>query len=190
MDINEVLFIYINQHLQNTVLDMIMPGITYLGGFIILILVVIALIVFAHMTKRQTLKRVAVIALIALLFSDLIAVALKNFVHEPMPFMSLSNVHLIVTENDPNSFPSGHATSTLAVVSVFLLNMYELAKKHHVIFDIALVVFAVIIMFSRVYCGVHYPFDVLAGALIGIFGALIVNHFSDKIFTILKLIRR
>ena len=96
-------------------------------------------------------------------------------------------MHLIIAENDPNSFPSGHATSTLAVVSVFLLNMDDLVKKYHVVIDIALLVFAVIIMFSRVYCGVHYPFDVLAGALIGISGALIVNYFKDNIFTILRL---
>ena len=187
MDINEALFIYINQHLQNPTLDMIMSGITDLGGFIILILVVLALIIFAHLTKRQTLKRVAIIALIALLLSDLIAVFLKNYVHEPRPFMTLKNVHLIVTENDSNSFPSGHATSTLAVISVFLLNMDDLVKKYHVIIDFALLIFAVLIMFSRVYCGVHYPFDVLAGALIGILGALVVNYFKDKIYTILRL---
>lgn len=187
MDINEALFIYINQHLQNPTLDMIMSGITDLGGFIILILAVLALLIFAHLTKRRTLKRVAIIALVALLLSDLIAVFLKNYVHEPRPFMALKNVHLIIAENDPNSFPSGHATSTLAVVSVFLLNMDDLVKKYHVVIDIALLVFAVIIMFSRVYCGVHYPFDVLAGALIGISGALIVNYFKDNIFTILRL---
>lgn len=187
MDINEALFIYINQHLQNPTLDMIMSGITDLGGFIILILAVFALLIFAHLTKRQTLKRVAAIALIALLLSDLVAVFLKNYVHEPRPFMTLKNVHLIIAENDPNSFPSGHATSTLAVVSAFLLNMDDLTKKYHVVIDIALLVFAVIIMFSRVYCGVHYPFDVLAGALIGISGALVVNYFKDRIFTVLRL---
>lgn len=187
MDINEALFIYINQHLQNPTLDMIMSGITDLGGFIILILAVFALLIFAHLTKRQTLKRVAAIALIALLLSDLVAVFLKNNVHEPRPFMTLKNVHLIIAENDPNSFPSGHVTSTLAVVSVFLLNMDDLVEKYHVVIDIALLVFAVIIMFSRVYCGVHYPFDVLAGALIGISGALVVNYFKDRIFTVLRL---
>ena len=89
MDINEALFIYINQHLQNPTLDMIMSGITDLGGFIILILAVFALLIFAHLTKRRTLKRVAIIALVALLLSDLIAVFLKNYVHEPRPFMAL-----------------------------------------------------------------------------------------------------
>ncbi|WP_458405324.1 phosphatase PAP2 family protein [Methanobrevibacter sp.] len=187
MDINEILFIYINQFLQNPTLDIIMPAITHFGGFIWLILIVIALIIVASITKRQTLKKIAIIALIALIFSDLITVLIKNYVHNPRPFMALDNVRLLIAENDPNSFPSGHATSTLAVVSVFLLNMEDLVKKHHIIVDVVLAVFAVLIMFSRVYCGVHYPADVLVGALIGIFGAFIVNFYKDKIFKFLRL---
>lgn len=180
MDINDILFIYINQYLTNPTLDMIMPIITHFGGFISLILIVLALIVFASVTKRHTLRKVAIIALVALIFSDLIAVLIKNYVHAPRPFMSLDNVNVLVVENDPNSFPSGHATSTLAVVSVFLLNMEDLLKRYHVIVDIILAIFAVLIMFSRVYCGVHYPADVLVGALIGIFGAFIVNAFFNR----------
>lgn len=188
MNINEGLFIYINQHMQNSVLDMIMPMITHFGGFIWLLLIVLAIFLYAKVTKRDALKKVAAIALVALLFSDLIALLLKQIVQEPRPFMSLENVRLLIPESDPCSFPSGHATSTLAVVSIFLLNMENLAKKHHVIIDIALLIFAIVIMFSRIYVGVHYPFDVLCGALIGIAGALIVNKYKDKILSLLERI--
>lgn len=188
MNINEGLFIYINQYMQNSVLDAVMPIITHFGGFIWLILIVFAIFLFAKVTRRETLKKVALLALIALLVSDLIALLLKQIVQEPRPFVTLENVRQLIPESDPCSFPSGHATSTLAVVSIFLLNMDDLIKKHQVIIDIALAAFAIVIMFSRLYVGVHYPFDVLCGALIGIVGAFTVNYYKDRILSIYERI--
>ncbi len=76
----------------------------------------------------------------------------------------------------------------MAVVSVFLLNMDDLVKKHQILIDIVLAIFAVLVVISRVYCGVHYPDDVIIGALIGIFGAFIVNRFKDRIFEFVKVV--
>ena len=59
--------------------------------------------------------------------------------------------------------------------------MKELTKKYYVAVDVALVIFAVLILFSRMYVGVHYPGDILAGTIVGLVGALIINKFKDKI---------
>lgn len=186
---NVEIFNFFNHTLQNPVLDRIMPILTNFGEFEFLLLIVIAVILYAQITRRKTLKKVAIIALAALLFSDAIAFVLKHIVHEPRPFMSLDNVRLLVREDDLNSFPSGHTTSTISVVTVLILNMKELAKKHYLILDIILVIFAVLIGFSRMYVGVHYPGDVLAGAIIGLIGAFTINHFKDKIFDILDRLK-
>lgn len=189
MSINNNLFIYINSNLQNPFFDGVMPVITQFGDFIFILLVVMAILLYAKISKRETLKKVAIVALIALLFSDVIALLLKHIIQEPRPFMALENVRLLIVENDPCSFPSGHASSTFAVVSVFIFNMEKLAKRYHLLISAVLLVFAITILFSRVYCGVHYPEDVAAGAIIGIFGALIVNRFKEKIFGYLKIMR-
>ena len=186
MNVNVDIFNFFNHALQNPVLDGIMPILTHFGDFKFLLLIVIAVILYAQITRRETLKKVAIIALAALLFSDAIAFVLKHMVHEPRPIMSLDNVRLLVREDDLNSFPSGHTTSTVAVVTALILNMKELSKKHYLILDIALVIFAVLIGFSRMYVGVHYPGDVLAGAVIGLIGAFAINHFKNQIFDILE----
>ncbi|MBP3790938.1 MAG: phosphatase PAP2 family protein [Methanobrevibacter sp.] len=187
-NINVDLFNFFNHGLQSPIFDGIMPIFTHFGGFKFLVLILVAVILYARITKRDTLKKVAIITLGALLFSAAIAFVLKHVVHEPRPFMSLDNVHLLITEDDLNSFPSGHATSTFAVVTSLILNMKELVKKNHLVIDIALVIFAVLIIFSRMYVGVHYPGDVLAGAIVGIVGALIINKFKDRIYSISRLL--
>ena len=59
--------------------------------------------------------------------------------------------------------------------------MKKLTEKHYKVIDIFLIIFAVLIAFSRIYVGVHYPFDVLAGIILGLFGAFVVNKYKDNI---------
>lgn len=184
-NINVDIFNFFNHSLQNPFLDSVMPFFTHFGGFKFLILIIIAFVLYAHITKRKTLRNIAIITLIAVLFSDAIAFVLKHVIHEPRPFMSLDNVHLLISEDDLNSFPSGHTTTTVALVVSLVLNMKELAKKHYLIIDILLVIFAILIPFSRMYVGVHYPGDILAGAVIGLIGALIINKFKNQIISLL-----
>ena len=189
MNINVELFNFFNHAFQNPVLDNVMAALTHFGDFKFLLLILIAVILYAHITRRETLKKVAIIAFAALLFSDAIAFFLKHVVHEPRPFMTLDNARLLIAEDDLNSFPSGHVTSTVAVVTALVLNMGELSKKHHLIIDAFLIIFAVLIAFSRMYVGVHYPGDILAGAVIGLIGAFAVNHFKVLIFDILERLK-
>ena len=181
MSVNVDMFYFFNHNFQNPIFDAVMPVVTHFGGFKVLVVVLIAIILYAHLKGKRTLKRLTILALIAFLCSDIVTAILKHIICEPRPFVTLDNVHLLIAEDDPLSFPSGHTTSTFSVVTFFVLNMNELAKRHYKLIDAALIIFAVVIPFSRMYVGVHYPGDVLAGALIGIAGALIVNKYKNSI---------
>jgi len=99
--------------------------------------------------------------------ADLVAAILKNVVDRPRP-------PSVVPEADPqlggtlgSSLPSGHAATSFAG-AVVLSYLFPRALPW-------LVTLAVAIGFSRVYVGVHYPFDVFAGAVVGAsVGALVV----------------
>ena len=174
--INVDLFNYINHNLQNPFFDFIMPIITHLGGFKILIVACVLVFVLSIIYKNDNVKRIVLLCALSLLIAGGIAVLLKNAVLEPRPFVSLSNVHLLIAEDDPNSFPSGHTTSTFAVISVL---MFKLRNK---LWAVVLLFWGILIGFSRIYVGVHYPLDVLAGAIIGIVIAYLVYRYEDKIY--------
>ena len=110
--------------------------------------------------------------LIALLVSVSIAVfSIKALVGRARPCSSLAEVHALVfhAPTDP-SFPSGHAAGAFAVAAfvTFELAVHPLAK-------VAMFVIAAGIGLSRIVLGVHFPSDVLAGALLGIVAALSVS---------------
>ena len=180
-NVNVDLFYFFNHNFQNPIFDAIMPVVTHFGGFKVLVVVLIAIILYAHLKDKKTLKKIGILALVAFLCSDIVVAILKHLIREPRPFVTLDNVHLLINETDPLSFPSGHTASTVSFVTFFVLNMKELAKKHYKIIDAALILFAVTIPFSRMYVGVHYPGDVLAGAVIAILGAWIVNKYKTRV---------
>ncbi|MGZ7047131.1 MAG: phosphatase PAP2 family protein [Methanobacterium sp.] len=127
-------------------------------------------------------KKVAIMGLIALFISNSVVFFLKPLIAEPRPFLALGNVNLLVGENEIYSFPSGHTTSSFAAATVIGLK-YSLKlenKKLKLIYP--LIAFAVVVGFSRIYIGVHYPLDVLFGALIGIICALVVLRGERWIF--------
>ena len=95
-------------------------------------------------------------------------------------------MHLLTTEND-YSFPSGHAAASFAA-AVAIGKKYSFiikGKSYKLIYP--LLAFAAVIGFSRVYIGVHYPLDVIFGAVIGTIFALAVVRFEKKILSFIGL---
>ncbi len=84
------------------------------------------------------------------------------FIAEPRPFIYLHFAPLVSAAKgeDLQSFPSGHALFFFALT----MTTYHFNKK----LGTSLFVMSIIMGFSRVYVGVHWPFDIVVGALLGI----------------------
>lgn len=91
--------------------------------------------------------------------ADLVATFLKSVVDRPRPPSVVPEADSLLGGTLGSSFPSGHAATSFAG-AVVLAYLFPRALPW-------LVALAVAISFSRVYVGVHYPFDVLAGAVVG-----------------------
>lgn len=110
-------------------------------------------------------RGIGIAALLALIIGALITnVTLKNLVARTRPYEVVDGLKLLIARPRDYSFPSGHACASFAAAMVY----YRMAPKR---WGVPAVILAALISFSRLYVGVHYPSDVLAGALIGIFAA-------------------
>lgn len=109
--------------------------------------------------------------LIAAGFSFLLGFALNQlillFVHRMRPY-DAGISHLLVARSADPSFPSDHATATIAIAAAFL---FHGMRRTGVWFLAA----AVLMMISRVWIGTHYASDILGGALTGVIAAALVR---------------
>lgn len=117
---------------------------------------------------------------------------LEQFIHEPRPFIS-HHVNLLFSHPADGSFPSDHTAWSLAVTGMFLFLLWpawrrarrlyqetgEIAPLKALIYPglITLLAFAMgcLIGFARVFSGVHYPGDILGGALTGLLAAIVIT---------------
>ena len=169
MNLNTEIFYLINNNLSNPIFDFIMPPFTNLGSFAgLLILCILAVLICRNYNKDKYLK-ISKLCLYALLVSAAIVICLKLGITENRPYTTLSHVNQLVVPSEPNSFPSGHTSSTFSVVTVLVHEFWQNKLLVNV-----LILFGILIAFSRVYCGIHYPLDVVVGAIVGIASALLV----------------
>lgn len=143
-----------------------MPFITERNHWFIFYGLIWLYLVFKGGTKGRV---SAVLILIVILLADQTAdKVIKQFFERPRPCNALENVHLLINCSGSYSFPSNHAVNNFAAATLFT---YFYPSMKYFLFSGAF-----IIALSRVMCGVHYPFDILAGALIGILFAMFVIY--------------
>lgn len=155
--VDESLFRLINHGLANPVFDRIMPLLSGNALFFPALVLLAAWLIWRG--RSRGLLCLLMLVLAAGVADGLVSRTLKEAIGRPRPFLTLPDARSLIGHGGSGSMPSSHAANWFAALTVLFL-YYRRA------FWIALPV-GVAVSFSRVYNGVHYPSDILAGALLG-----------------------
>lgn len=144
------------QHLQRPWLDYFLAWPTRLGEAAIILSLLIPGILFFDKKKNCQSIPAAVVAILTVtwLFS-----VLKSFFQRPRPYVYWEHVNVLFQKPLDDSFPSGH-TAIIFTAAFILAHYYP--QKMRWTFGVA-----VWVALTRVYVGVHYPTDLLGGAILG-----------------------
>lgn len=161
--------------LRNDSLDIIFKTITKFCNTITVIIFVIILVIFL---ERKSMWKLLITVVSTVLVNQL----LKHTIRRIRPD------HLRLIEERGFSFPSGHSMTSIALYGILIYLVYKYIKNRILkIILIALLTLLILgIGISRIYLGVHYPSDVLAGfflssSIIILVVTIIDNHFRGNI---------
>lgn len=103
-------------------------------------------------------------------------VALKALIERPRPYLALDDVKVKHQWSGGGaSFPSGHASQAFAIATTLSL-MYPEPEVY-----VPMFLWAGLVGYGRIYLGLHYPSDVLGGAVVGVGSAYLMWNFRDDI---------
>ena len=163
------ILLLIQEFLRFDWLSKLMKVITMLGDAGV-IWIILAFILLCTKKYRKTGTVMAVALVTGYMITNLF---LKNLVMRPRPYEVVEGLESVIGVVKGSSFPSGHTTSSIAAGFVMFQNM----KNYVGILSFSL---AILISFSRLYLGVHYPTDVLMGVVVGIFSAYFAKHMTKS----------
>ena len=172
--LDQDILLYVQNNLRSAKTDDVMKFITNLsdGGFIWLIISITLIISKKH---RKTGFAMACTIAFGLIITNAIV---KNTIQRMRPFMLIEELAALIPHPSDWSFPSGHATSSIGCGLIML-------KHLHKTLGLTGLTLGILISASRVYLGVHYPSDVIAGAVAGTISAAaadrIVNKYDIKV---------
>jgi undecaprenyl-diphosphatase len=178
--------LFINHGMQNAVFDVLMPALS-LRGYLLVIPFLLAMLLISANRKDQegkTFLAMAVWTLVIAFCAQYLAGwaedSLKVAIARERPCRAIEHIRLILPCPKSFSMPSGHAITSFAAASpLFYLTRAYIA----LIWRLYPVVLAALIAFSRLYLGVHYPTDVLAGAFLGAFIGLTLSILYQVVAT-------
>ena len=177
------ILLWIQEYLRSDFLDPIVKFITHSGdhGYLWIALLVILLCI-------PKTRRAALIGAVTLLLTFSVTnLCLKPLIGLTRPYEVIEGLTRIIEKQSDRSFPSGHTANSMAVG----VSLWQVSRKYELLGDKklyfpktagwAVLVWSVLVGLSRLYVGVHYPTDVLGGAIIAIINAVIVLGVYKKL---------
>jgi len=162
-------FMYFNMRGWRTpFVDWMMLGFTQIGnGIFAMVIAVILFLGVNHMLAYEL--------ILGTLTLWLVVELIKVIIHRTRPYIKLKGIRIVGSRAGGQSFPSGH-TSQSFFMATLLLHYYQFG------FFVWVVLYAIALLvgITRIYVGMHYPRDVLGGAILGIAWGLlgvIVNSY-------------
>lgn len=178
MQLDEALFARINGQWTHPWADAVLPWMRDSNHWVALYVLLIAYLFYV---KGGAAWKWVVAAIINVTLTDQISSSFfKPFFHRLRPCadpMMMNKVKLLLDHCSSGfSFTSSHAANHVGFAMFIAMTMQPYFKKYRYLFFI----WAGIIAYAQVYVGVHYPLDILAGAIIGILVGWVVSKFYLK----------
>ncbi len=164
LQLDETLFFWVNISCQNAFFDWLMPLLRNKYIWVPFYVFVTSFLVLNF--QRKGLVAVLALVLAVALADNISSQLIKKSVQRLRPCKVMEpqrDIYLRVPCGSGYSFPSSHATNHFAVATYLMLlfgNLFRWVR-------LPLFLWAAIIAFAQVYVGVHFPFDVIGGALLG-----------------------
>jgi membrane-associated phospholipid phosphatase len=152
-------------------LDRVMWAFTQIGNGAVGILLGIFLYFFGN-------RRLGIELLLGILTLWLTVETIKAIVERSRPYLTIEAARIIGWRERGLSFPSGHTSQAFFMATLFshTLNVSPLVAA-------SFYASAVIVGFSRIYVGAHYPRDVLAGGVLGTVWGILINLINNYLLT-------
>jgi undecaprenyl-diphosphatase len=145
----------VNRHFDKKFLNLFFRSVTHLGGADITIAVTFLLI---FISSRET-RLVAISSALALSASHIPVHIMKQLFPRKRPYLMIEKTKTPENPLQDHSFPSGHTTAIFSVIIPYVLFIPQLS--------FVLIPLGLCVGISRIYLGLHYPSDVIAGGILG-----------------------
>jgi len=161
-------------------MDIPFRGITELGSAVGVIIITVLIFVITAITRKYFFT-VGLPVAITVIISRIVNITLKNVLDRPRPEFK-------VIFADESSFPSGHSQNNMALYICLLLCLLLVvtAPRWRLILKVAFIALPLLIGITRIYFGVHYISDVIAGWSMGAFIAIVINYLYFRIYNNIK----
>ena len=129
-------------------------------------------------------KKTAIITGLSILILVLVGGEIKNIIDRDRP--DLTNNTYLLEDESTKSFPSGHAL-VVSAGATGVMSLYR-GNVRRIIISLLFVIEAALVIYSRVYLGLHYPLDSLGGIFLGASVTFLLVGFQNQIDILLKTI--